>query len=135
MAGAEKNLLQFVSAENPCQFREAEEGDEQHTNENAQGKNSLPRSPTDFGDARAKGLPAIHAEDGFFEDFETSQHNREGGGFQEGRIDEWRTSNWSARRSFLATTMTLERQSIEERDTMCRKLDVIVGKDHGFVDR
>jgi len=28
VAGAEKNLLQFVSAENPCQFREAEEGDE-----------------------------------------------------------------------------------------------------------
>jgi hypothetical protein len=69
---AEEDLLQFAGAKNPCQFREAEEGDEQHTYENGQGNNFLPGSPTEVGNAGAEGLPAIHAEGGFFEDFETT---------------------------------------------------------------
>ena len=55
---------------------------------------------------------------------------------QEGRIDEWRILELVGQTELPCNQHDLgKRQSIEKRDTMCRKLDVMLGKDHGFVDR
>lgn len=77
-----EDLCQFPLAQNSLQFREAEEGDEHHKQEERERKNALQSATGKIGDTLLKRLMVIEADRSFFHDFENREHDTKQRGLQ-----------------------------------------------------
>jgi hypothetical protein len=131
---SEKECHQPIPAENPSQLIEAEEGNQHDEQQRRETQNRLPGT-TKRSDALVKRFAMKHAHRGVFGNFETSKHDAEGEGFCDCWIKQRRVVELVGQMQMLGNEHNFgEGKGVEKGESVERKIDVVFGKNHAFVD-
>jgi hypothetical protein len=132
---SEKNSNQLVGTEDPPQLAEAKKWNEHNAQQHRDGQDSLPCSTPKIRDAFMERPSMNPADNRFFSNLETSQHNSEYERLYESRINQ-RCIPEPVRQMQLPSGEhnLCQRKGANQRDPMAHEINVMLGENQGFIN-